>query len=54
MTFLKRLAVIGLAAVLLPAFSGCALAIGAAAGGTAVYILKDEGYKVQSPVTKKK
>lgn len=33
--------------------SGCALAVGAAAGGTAVYIIKDKGYEVQAPVTKK-
>ena len=52
MNTLKGFAVLLLAASLLPILSGCALAVGAAVGGTAVYVLKDEGYKVQSPVTK--
>ena len=33
--------------------SGCTPFIaGAAAGGTAAYLMRDDGYKVQSPVTK--
>jgi len=33
--------------------SSCvALVAGAAAGGSAVYIMSEKGYKVQSPVTK--
>lgn len=38
---------------LIVSLSGCVLAVGAAAGGTAVYIMKDKGYEVQAPVTKK-
>ncbi|MDD3883430.1 MAG: hypothetical protein PHW66_00690 [Gallionella sp.] len=53
MKILKKLAVMSLLAVLLPALSGCVLAVGAAAGGTAVYLLKDKGYEVQAPVKKK-
>jgi TRAP-type C4-dicarboxylate transport system permease large subunit len=49
----KKLIVLLLASGLIPVVSGCALAVGAAAGGTAVYILKDKGYEVQAPVTKK-
>lgn len=40
--------------LLIMGLSGCALAVGAAAGGTAVYVMKDKGYKVQAPVTKDK
>jgi len=29
---------------------GCAFLVGAAAGGTAAYMLKEKGYEVQSPV----
>lgn len=29
---------------------GCAFVVGAAAGGTAAYMLKERGYEVQSPV----
>lgn len=29
---------------------GCGFLVGAAVGGTAGYLLKDEGYEVQSPV----
>jgi hypothetical protein len=29
---------------------GCVLLLGAAAGGAGAYILRDQGYKVQSPV----
>lgn len=29
---------------------GCAFLVGAAAGGTAAYVLKEKGYEVQSPV----
>ncbi|MFW1678614.1 hypothetical protein ACFVYJ_12665 [Pontibacter sp. JAM-7] len=31
---------------------GCGLLVGAAVGGTAGYLLSEEGYDVQSPVTK--
>jgi len=54
MNILKKLAALALAVSLLSSLFGCALAVGAAAGGTAVYVLKDKGYKVQSPVTKDK
>jgi TRAP-type C4-dicarboxylate transport system permease large subunit len=54
MPTLKKIVALLLAASLMPALSGCALAVGAAAGGAAVYIMKDKGYTVQSPVTKKK
>lgn len=53
MRILKRISVVLLTASVLPSLTGCALAVGAAIGGTAVYVLKDEGYKVQSPITKK-
>lgn len=53
MSTLKTIAVVFVAASLLSGLSGCVLAVGAAAGGTAVYILKDKGYEVQAPVVKK-
>lgn len=31
---------------------GCAVAVGAAAGGAAGYMLKEKGYTVQSPVAR--
>lgn len=31
---------------------GCSFLVGAAAGGATVYMLKDKGYEVQSPVTR--
>jgi len=34
------------------ALQGCGLVAGAAIGGTAGYLLSEEGYEVQSPVTK--
>jgi TRAP-type C4-dicarboxylate transport system permease large subunit len=52
MRTLPRLAVVCITVVTLTGLSGCALAVGAAVGGTAVYILKDHGYRVQSPVTR--
>ena len=51
---LKKAILYLLAASLLPYLSGCALAVGAAIGGTAVYVLKDKGYEVQAPVTRKR
>ena len=54
MNTLKKLTVLFFAFLLLPSLSGCALAVGIAIGGTAGYVLKDQGYKVQSPVTKNK
>ena len=50
---LKSTVAVLLAVSLLGNLSGCAVAVGAAIGGTAVYVLKDKGYEVQSPVTKK-
>lgn len=54
MKTVKTLATLAMVATLVPALSGCAVAAGAVIGGTAVYILKDKGYGVQSPITKKK
>ncbi len=53
MKTLRKLVILSLIAALFPGLSGCALAVGAVIGGTAVYVLKDKGYEVQSPVTKK-
>ena len=38
--------------VLSTLLQGCAFLVGAAAGGAAGYMLKDNGYEVQSPVTR--
>jgi hypothetical protein len=35
----------------LGALQGCAFAVGAAAGGTAGYMLSEQGYHVRAPVT---
>ncbi len=35
-----------------PALSGCWYAVAAGAGAAGGYLLKDKGYKVQSPVSK--
>lgn len=34
------------------ALQGCAFMTGAAVGGAAGYVIHDEGYRVQSPITK--
>ena len=39
--------------VLSTLLQGCAFLVGAAAGGAAGYILKENGYEVQSPVARK-
>jgi hypothetical protein len=31
---------------------GCAFVAGAAVGGTAAYVMHDEGYRVRPPITK--
>lgn len=51
---MKRLHMSLLAALLaaMATLPGCAFMAGAAVGGTAAYVLHDEGYRVQSPVTK--
>jgi len=47
-----RLLSIALMMAALAVLQGCAFAVGAAAGATAGYILKDKGYTVQSPIQK--
>jgi len=49
---MKRLSVGLLVIAWAVASSGCALCVGGAVGGAAGYKLKEEGYKVQSPVQK--
>ena len=51
---MSRLKILKLVIVLttLGALQGCALVVGAAAGGAAGYMLRDQGYHVRAPVTK--
>ena len=51
---MSRLKVLKLVIVLttLGAMQGCAFVVGAAAGGTAGYMLSQQGYHVRSPVTR--
>jgi len=48
----KRLVIYLLLALMVPALSGCWYAVAAGAGATAGYVMRDKGYKVQSPVEK--
>jgi len=50
----KRLFLLILLASIMVVQSGCALFVGAAAGGTGAYILRDKGYTVQNPIKKGK
>ncbi len=49
---IKRLFLLILLASIMVVQYGCAYFIGAAAGGTGAYILRDKGYKVQNPLKK--
>jgi len=49
---LKRLVIYSLLALMVPTLSGCWYAVAAGAGATAGYMMRDRGYKVQSPVEK--
>lgn len=51
---MKRLHMTLLAALFagVATLQGCAFLAGAAVGGTAAYVMHEEGYRVQSPVTK--
>ena len=49
---LKKFAVPIVVCVSLLVSSCAAFVVGAAAGGSAAYIMSEKGYKVQSPITK--
>jgi hypothetical protein len=49
---LRRITAYLLLALIAPALSGCWYAAAAGAGAAGGYILRDKGYKVQSPVEK--
>ncbi len=51
---MKRLKLVLLAALLagVSLVQGCAFVAGAAVGGTAAYVLHEDGYRVQSPIKK--
>ncbi len=51
---LRKATILFLLAFLVLAQYGCAVLAGAAAGGTGAYIMRDQGYKVQSPIKKDK
>jgi len=48
----RRITAYLLLALIAPALSGCWYAAAAGAGAAGGYILRDKGYKVQSPVEK--
>jgi len=48
----KRAILYLLLALMAPALSGCWYVVAAGAGATGGYIMRDKGYKVQSPVEK--
>jgi len=49
---LRRAVLYLLLVLMAPALSGCWYAVAAGAGAAGGYMLKDKGYKVQSPVAK--
>ena len=49
---IKKIILAFLLGLALLASYGCAFLVGAAAGGAGGYILRDQGYEVQSPVEK--
>ncbi len=49
---LKRIVAYLVLALMAPALSGCWYAAAAGAGAAGGYILRDKGYKMQSPVEK--
>jgi len=51
---LRRVIVYALLALIVPALSGCWYAAAAGAGAAGGYILRDKGYKIQSPVEKER
>lgn len=50
---IKRILTLGLLLVVMPTLSGCWLAAGAVAGAYGGYKMKEKGYTVQKPITKK-
>ncbi len=51
-SIIKHLLILAIAAALALPSLGCGYLIAGGAGAAGGYILRDEGYKVQSPVTK--
>ena len=49
---IKKIILASFLSLALLASYGCAFLVGAAAGGAGGYILRDQGYEVQSPVEK--
>jgi hypothetical protein len=49
---LRRIVLWLLLALMAPSLSGCWYAVAAGAGATAGYLMRDAGYKAQSPVEK--
>ena len=47
---IRKILLASLASLVLLMNYGCGFLVGAAAGGAGGYILRDQGYKVQSPV----
>ncbi|HWP91183.1 MAG TPA: hypothetical protein VNN20_03155 [Thermodesulfobacteriota bacterium] len=47
---IKKIILASIVSLLLVMSYGCGFLVGAAAGGAGGYILRDQGYKVQSPV----
>ena len=52
--FSKNLVRVVLLLTAISVLQGCVFAAGAAAGGAAGYMLKENGYTVQTPVTKER
>ncbi|MGH7800886.1 MAG: hypothetical protein ACREOW_09705 [Thermodesulfobacteriota bacterium] len=49
---IKKIILASFLSLALLASYGCAFLVGAAAGGAGGYILRDQGYEVESPVEK--